>query len=116
MLSYNLHDNDNHDDDVYFDIYNVRNKGVEGLHEGGKVETVSYEKPGNMILTQGAEVHFFILCYQESVSGWHRPPFAYLVPETCVIFCAEECKARTTVRTYIEPRLKSLAQTVFNLP
>ena len=33
-----------------------RAKGIDGLHEGGKVETVSYEKPGNMILTQGAEV------------------------------------------------------------
>ena len=33
-----------------------RTKGIDGLHEGGKVETVSYEKPGNMILTQGAEV------------------------------------------------------------
>jgi len=34
----------------------LRAKGIDGLHEGGKVETVSYEKPGNMILTQGAEV------------------------------------------------------------
>ena len=33
-----------------------RAKGIDGLHQGGKVETVSYEKPGNMILTQGAEV------------------------------------------------------------
>ena len=36
-----------------------RAKGIDGLHEGGKVETVSYEKPGNMILTQGAEVSIF---------------------------------------------------------
>ena len=42
--------NQQHDDDP------CRGKGIDGLHEGGKVETVSYEKPGNMILTQGAEV------------------------------------------------------------
>ena len=33
-----------------------RENGIAGLHKDGKVETVSYEKPGNMILTQGAEV------------------------------------------------------------
>ena len=38
------------------DLCKFREKGIAGLHEDGKVETVSYEKPGNMILTQGAEV------------------------------------------------------------
>jgi len=34
----------------------LREKGITGLHKDGMVETVSYEKPGNMILTQGSEV------------------------------------------------------------
>ena len=38
------------------DLFTFREKGIAGLHKDGKVETVSYEKPGNMILTQGAEV------------------------------------------------------------
>ena len=41
---------------IFPDLYIFREKGIAGLHEDGKVETVSYEKPGNMILTQGAEV------------------------------------------------------------
>ena len=41
---------------IFPDLFIFREKGIVGLHEDGKVETVSYEKPGNMILTQGAEV------------------------------------------------------------
>ena len=60
---YNDEDNDgddDHDHDNLNDDAPCRAKGIAGLHEGGKVETVSYEKPGNMILTQGAEVCIFV--------------------------------------------------------
>ena len=61
---YNDEDNDgddDDDDDNLIDDTPCRAKGIAGLHEGGKVETVSYEKPGNMILTQGAEVCIFMV-------------------------------------------------------
>ena len=56
-------DDDDDDDDNLNDDAPCRAKGIAGLHEGGKVETVSYEKPGNMILTQGAEVCIFMVFF-----------------------------------------------------